>query len=101
MDVILGADGRIAQFGQHVNACALGQASAALLGQNIVGASPSELARATDALRQFLSRQRLDSGDWPGLSIFAPAIEYTARHAAILLAFEATTEAAETAQKRG
>ena len=34
------ADGRIAAFGQDVKACALGQASASVLGRHVVGATP-------------------------------------------------------------
>ena len=100
VDVTLGSDGRIAAFGQDVKACALGQASASLLGGQIIGATVSELAIATEALRQYLAMQRPDSGPWHGLSVFAPAIPHSARHAAILLPFEAATEAAETAQSR-
>ncbi|HVF94292.1 MAG TPA: iron-sulfur cluster assembly scaffold protein, partial [Sphingomonas sp.] len=35
--------------------------------------------------------------DWPGIDVFTPALDYTARHASIRLAFEAAAEAAEAA----
>jgi len=97
VDVVLGPDGRIAELGQEVRACALGQASAALMGQHAIGRNQSELAAARDALADFLAGRRDDPGDWPGLDIFLPAQPHAARHASIRLAFEAVTEATERA----
>lgn len=96
VDIVI-ADGRLAEIGQEVRACALGQASAALMGEHAIGRTPSELAEARDALTDFLAGRRSDPGTWPGLEIFAPAIPYSARHASIRLAFEAVAEAAEQA----
>src|ERR1700712_5634705 len=47
-------DGRVTDFAQDVKACALGQASAAVLGANVIGASLAELEAARDALRAML-----------------------------------------------
>jgi NifU-like protein involved in Fe-S cluster formation len=96
VDIVM-TDGRLAEIGQEVRACALGQASAALMAEHAIGRTPSELADARDALAQFLAGQRNDPGTWPGLEIFAPAIPHSARHASIRLAFEAVAEAAELA----
>jgi NifU-like protein involved in Fe-S cluster formation len=98
VDVILDGDGRIADLGQEVKACALGQASASLMGAQALGRRPEELAEARDALAAFLAGKRKDPGGWPGLEIFAEARGYTARHPSILLAFEAAAEAAEKAR---
>lgn len=97
VDVRLDADGRISELGQEVRACALGQASAALMAEHAIGKGAPELAEARDALTAFLAGTRDDPGDWPGLEIFRPAIPHTARHASIRLAFEAVAEAAERA----
>lgn len=97
VDVVMGADGRIAALGQEVRACALGQASAALMGEHAIGRTPAELAAARDALTAFLAGGRDDPGDWPGLEIFLPARPHAARHPSIRLAFEAVAEAAEQA----
>lgn len=86
-------EGRVVAFGQEVRACALGQASAALLGQHVIGQDRTTIADAAEALRGFLSGERDDPGTWPGLEIFAPARPHRARHASILLAFEAAVEA--------
>lgn len=93
VDVVLDADGHIAALGQEVRACALGQASAALMGAQAIGRSVAELAAARDALTAFLAGERDDPGDWPGLDIFLPARDYPARHASIRLPFEAVAEA--------
>ncbi len=86
--------GRVSGLGQEVRACALGQASAALMGRNAIGRSAKELAAARDALAEFLEGAREDAGDWPGLEALAAARAYPARHPSILLPFEAVTEAA-------
>ena len=100
VDVRTGADGRVAALGQQVTACALGQASAALMGKHAIGRRAAEIAAARDALAGFLAGDRDDPGDWPGLDAFADARRFTARHAAILLAFDAAAEAAEAAAGR-
>ncbi|MFW2829718.1 iron-sulfur cluster assembly scaffold protein [Sphingomonas sp. ID0503] len=97
VDVTVDEHGRVTALGQKVNACALGQASAALMGAEALGRTPDELAAARDALTAFLNGEREDPGDWPGLHIFAPARPHTARHASIRLAFEAVAEAAALA----
>lgn len=97
VDVVLDAQGRVAALGQLVKACALGQASAALMGEHAIGKTAAELGQARDALTAFLAGQRDDPGDWPGLEIFAPARPHSARHPSIRLAFEAVAEAAERA----
>lgn len=98
VDVALDPDGRVAALGQEVRACALGQASAALMGEHAIGRSPTELAEARDALAAFLAGERDDPGAWPGLEIFLPARPHAARHPSIRLAFEAVAEAAATAR---
>lgn len=97
IDVKVGHDGRITDFGQEVRACALGQASAVLLGQNIIGQTAPAIHLSVDRLRAFLATERDDPGEWPGLVVFAPARPHRARHASILLAFEAAAEAAQRA----
>ena len=97
-DVTLGPDGRVAHFGQEVRACALGSASAAILGANVIGRTPQELATARDALAAYLAGSPDEApADYPDVALFAPARAYKARHASIRLAFEAAAEAAARA----
>ena len=88
-------DGRVAAFAQDVKACALGQASAAILGGAVLGRSLAELETARDALAAMLK----DGGPVPaapfdGYQVLLPARDYKNRHASILLALEATCAAA-------
>ena len=99
VDVRLDAEGRVAELGQEVRACALGQASAALMGEHAIGRTLAELDAARDALTAFLAGARDDPGDWPGLEIFAPARPHSARHPSIRLAFEAVAEATRAASQ--
>jgi len=99
VDVDLDGEGRVAALGQEVKACALGQASAALMGAHSIGRSAAELEAAREALGAWLAGTREDPGDWPGLEVLAPARRYPARHAAILLAFSAAAEAAALAER--
>ena len=93
VDLDLDDTGRVAAFGQEVRACALGQAAAALLDAHVVGRSGDELTTARDDLAAYLKGDRETPGDWPGLEIFAPARPHKARHASILLAFDAAVAA--------
>jgi NifU-like protein involved in Fe-S cluster formation len=93
VDVVV-AEGRVKEFAQDVKACALGQASAAVLGGVVLGRSLAELEAARDALRAMLK----DGGPVPaapfdGYEVLIPAREYKNRHASIMLALEATCEA--------
>ena len=99
VDVNLGPDGRVAEVGLLVRACALGQASASLLAAAVLGHTPQELAWARNALTAWLAREG-EAPDWPGLAVLSPALDYQARHASIRLAFEAAAEAAAKAAVR-
>ncbi len=99
VDLVLDEAGRVSALGQDVKACALGQASAALMGRHAIGRSAAELAAARDSLAAFLAGERDDPGDWPGIEALAVARSYSARHGAILLPFEAVTEAAVRATR--
>ncbi|RMB37367.1 NifU-like protein involved in Fe-S cluster formation [Sphingomonas sp. PP-F2F-G114-C0414] len=98
IDVAVDDEGKVSKVGLLVRACALGQASSSLLASNILGRTPAELAATRDALTAWLARDG-DAPDWPGMDIFTPALDYTARHPSIRLAFEAAAEAADTAAK--
>ena len=97
VDLNLDAEGRVAEVGMLVRACALGQASSALLAKHVVGRTPDELASARDMLTDWLASGEGRAPDWPGLDLFVPALPYTARHPSIRLAFEAAAQAAEDA----
>ena len=87
--------GGVAAFGVDARACALGQASAAILAAQIVGQSPASIAEARDLLTAFLAGERPDPGDWPGIEVLATALPYPARHGSILLPWRAAVMALE------
>ena len=96
VDVTIGPDGRVAELGMLVRACALGQASASLMGAEAIGKTPADLAAARDSLAAWLASDG-PLPAWPGFELFTPALPHSARHASIRLAFEAAAEAAEAA----
>lgn len=89
--------GKVSALGLDVKACALGQASAALMAAQAIGLSADELAEARDKLTAYLAGTSDDLGFWPGIAVLAPARGYPARHASIRLGFEAIAEAARIA----
>jgi len=97
VDVVMDAGGHILEIGQIVSACALGQASAAIMGQGAVGRSAIDLNAARDALTAWLAGEGALPDGWPGLEVFEPALGHVARHGAIRLPFEAVAEAATNA----
>ena len=81
-----------------MKACALGQASASVLGRHVIGAGRDEIARARDELAAMLK----SGGPAPGapfdeLEVLQPARDYRNRHASILLAWDATLAAFDEA----
>ena len=97
-DVVV-KDGRVADFAQDVKACALGQASAAILGEAVVGRTLPELQAARDALRAMLKEGGpVPAAPFQGYEVLLPARDYKNRHASILLALEAVCEAMEAAE---
>jgi len=93
-------DGRVADYAQEVRACALGQASASVMARNVIGATPQELREAREALRRMLKENGPPpGGKWADLAVLEPVRDYKARHASTLLAFDATVEALDKAEK--
>jgi NifU-like protein involved in Fe-S cluster formation len=90
--------GRVSDFAQDVKACALGQASAAVLGASILGATVPVLEAARDALKAMLKTGGpAPEGRFADLQALAVVKDYPARHASTMLAFEAAVEAARRA----
>lgn len=87
-------DGRITEFAQDVKACALGQASAAVLGSVVIGLTAADLDQAHQALTTMLTEAGpVPPAPFQGYEVLIPARDYKNRHASILLALEATREA--------
>jgi NifU-like protein involved in Fe-S cluster formation len=97
VDVVM--DGpRVADFAQEVKACALGQAAAAVLGANVIGADVGEIEMARDALRAMLKTGGpAPEGRFSDLAVLAPVKDYPPRHTSTLLAFDAAAQACRRA----
>lgn len=100
VDLDIDGAGRVSRFAQEVKACALGQASASVLGGAVLGCDRAVIEAGRDALRAMLKEgAAAPAAPFDGLEVLAPAREYRNRHASILLAFEATLEALAEAEK--
>lgn len=92
VDVTVAA-GRVMQFGQDVKACALGQASASVLGAVVIGLTLAELTAARDAVRAMLQGGPVPAAPFDGYGVLLPARDYKNRHASIMLPLEAVVDA--------
>ncbi len=87
-------DGKVADYAQDVKACALGQASAAVVGAQIIGATRAQIETARDQLKAMLKADGpVPDAPFDGLEVLLPARDYKNRHASILLTLEAALEA--------
>ena len=93
-------DGRVVAFGQDVKACAVGQASAAVLGSHIVGMTRAELEFVRTNLADYLDGSRDHIGSWDELALLADVRQHKGRHAAALLPYDAALAAVDRAVVR-
>jgi NifU-like protein involved in Fe-S cluster formation len=86
-NVVVGA------FAHEVEACALGQASSAVMAREIIGCSPQELRDVGAAMRAMLKENGAPPrGKWADLEVLEPVRAYKNRHASTLLTFDAVEE---------
>ena len=81
--------GRIVSFGWEVKACALGQATAAIVGQHAIGLDEVELADIAGRFRAMVKTGVADFPEkWADLALLAPVQDHPGRHGSVMLAFE-------------
>lgn len=86
--------GVITAYGQTVKACALGQASCAIVGANIIGETLESFAPIAKTMRaMLLDGDEPPAGKWAALGLFLPARAHKSRHTSIMLPFEALMQA--------
>ncbi|MEH6789156.1 iron-sulfur cluster assembly scaffold protein [Parasphingorhabdus sp.] len=103
-DVTVDESGVLQSLGFAINACALGQASAAILGAQAIGKSSGEIEQTRSGLLAFLEGSAETPGDWPDMDKLSAARDHKGRHPAILLPYDAVIAAfadAATKQKAG
>ena len=91
-------EGRVAALSQRVEACAFGQASAALMGAGAIGKNEVELREAMRGIERWLGGDNESVVSWPGLAALEPARSRIGRHAAILLPYVTLIAAIEEAR---
>jgi NifU-like protein involved in Fe-S cluster formation len=91
----------VTAFAHEVKACALGQASSSIMGRNIIGATIAELREVRDAASRLLRADgEPPQGKWGDLKVLEPLRNYKARHASILLTFDAVVDALDQVEAR-
>ena len=83
----LDPSGNVEAVGLRAQACAIGQAAAAIFASAATGKDRDELAAVTVQIEQWLAGGALPT--WPGFAAIAAARDYPARHGAIMLAWRA------------
>lgn len=91
---------RVTGIGMQVSACAIGQASAALLARAAMGCDARVLAETGGKIENWLAGQG-DLPDWPGLEALAPARAHPGRHGALLLPWTAACMALSSRAANG
>ena len=82
-------DGEVVAFGQQVKACALGQASAAIVGQHIMGLTAAELEGIAAQFRIMVETGVANFPEkWSDLALLAPVHEHPGRRGSVMLPFE-------------
>ena len=91
--------GKVSAMSQRSEACAFGQASAALMVAGAVGCGAAEARAALAGVERWLKGDDAAVTAWPGLAVLEPARSRIGRHGAILLPFQALLGAIESSQK--
>ena len=93
-------NGKITQYGADVESCSLGQASASILAEHVIGLTLEDVRKLFDQMRAMLKEDAPPpNGIWKEMELLLPARDYPSRHASVLLPLEALLEAFEEAAK--
>ncbi len=93
--------GQVADYAQEVKACALGQTACSVMGRHIIGATPEELRALRETMRKMLKEDGPPpQGRFADAAVLEPARSYKARHASILLVFDAVAEALDKIEQK-
>ncbi|MFN3988774.1 MAG: iron-sulfur cluster assembly scaffold protein [Erythrobacter sp.] len=101
IDIALDCDasGAISRVGLQLAACAMGQASAAIMAAGIKGRTAPEIAAVHNALQAWLAGEGT-LPEWPQIDLLVPALPHKGRHGALLLPWTAALEALSSAEAR-
>ena len=87
---------RVAAYGHKIEACLLGQSSASVMAQQVVGLGREEIeAGRVQLLAMLKEGGAVPQGLWQDLAVLEPVKDFKPRHASMLLVFDATLAAIE------
>ena len=90
----------ITGYGQQVRACALGQSAAAIVANTVIGQDLAHMRILRDQMEAMLKQDGpVPEGDWAELAVLEPAKAHKARHASIMLPFNAILKAADSREE--
>lgn len=93
-------DGVVTEYAHDVTACALGQTSATIVSEHIVGATSDELRLLRTQMTAMLKADGdPPSGRWEDLKYLQPVKDYSPRHTSTLLVFEAVVDCLDQIEK--
>ncbi len=94
-------DDVVTDFAHEVKACALGQASSAIMARHIIGASCEELKALKKIMHEMLKEEGPPpEGRFEECRYLTPIRDYKARHASTLLTFDAVVDAIKQIEMR-
>ena len=86
--------GKITNFSHEVKTCALGQASSAIIAEQIIGLNIDQVKLGRDQLFNMLTKNGpIPQNPFENLEVLLPAVSYKNRHASIMLSFETIIDA--------
>lgn len=89
-------NGLVTDFAHEVKACALGQASSAIMAKHIIGASTDDLKTLRTTMWAMLTENGpAPTGQFAAFSCLQPVKDYKARHASTMLTFDAVVDCIE------
>ena len=91
LGLALDRQGRITRLGLRTQACAIGQAAAAIFAGGAQGRDGAAIHAAADALTGWLAGEEA-MPNWPGLEALSAARSVPGRHGAIMLAWNAARD---------
>lgn len=100
LGLALDDEGLVSGVGMKVSACAIGQASAALLAQAIKGVRPGYVCWVGEALERWLAGTG-ELPPWRGIEALVPARDHPGRHGALLLPWTAARKALSSSVTAG
>ncbi|WP_162652312.1 iron-sulfur cluster assembly scaffold protein [Lentilitoribacter sp. Alg239-R112] len=93
-------NGIVTDFAHDVKACALGQATSAIMAQHIIGASTDELRKVrSEMLAMLKDGGSSPTGRFDDLKYLEPVKDYRARHASTMLTFDAVVTALDEIER--